>query len=173
MHKAGICSWNNNSSWQLCTSVTWQDFICVVFNIDWLFLPPVSHENHNAFRDIFAQARNQIRIRFDSIFLCTYGECVCLSFGNPDCWDQSMIILTDFNQHFKWHARPLCKKIRFRDARELFFKGCKKGHFWWKLKQGLSKYRNVRNKPHIVFILDFHICANLPWYSTRNQLKYN
>lgn len=73
--------------------------------------------NHPALRDIFVQARNQIRICFDSIFLCTYGECVCLSFGNPACWDQSMIILTDFNRHFKWNAKTLCKKIRYKDKR--------------------------------------------------------
>jgi len=72
--------------------------------------------NHPALRDIFVQARNQIRICFDSIFLCTYGECVCLSFGNPACWDQSMVILTDFNQHFKWHGKTLCKKIRYKDS---------------------------------------------------------
>lgn len=44
-HKAGICSCNINPLWQLCMPVTWQDFICVVFDIDWLFpLHLASHE---------------------------------------------------------------------------------------------------------------------------------
>lgn len=97
-----------------CVAALRQDFICVVFDVDWLYLLPhifpwILH--HPALLDIFAQARNQIRICFDSIFLCTYGECVCLSFGNPDCWDQSTIIWTDFNQHFKWHAEIPTKRL--------------------------------------------------------------